>query len=364
LFTLFDGTFINSQKRAAAQQELRSRSVEQPTGRTTIEVLMSRLHKTVQQIDRKRSARRGFTLVELLVVIAIIGILVALLLPAVQAAREAARRSQCTNNMKQLGLGLQNYHAAKNSFPPGSMRDLSSGKGNYRDPRFSVHGLLLPYMEYQPLADQLKQDYSWEADPHRTVRRTKIQEFLCPSKESADATYYYANNTYILGPGEYISHYMCVMGAKGAVPTTTTTYELDTSTNQHGGFATNGILIRDRAIAASKVTDGMSHTFIMGEASWDASVEVDSWLGGLSPYWQNSMVNKNIAHPLNDYKFDPALNQLNINDTSFGSQHASRGAHFVLADGSVQFVSEDIALDALKSLASRKNGEVVAGSSF
>ena len=88
--------------------------------------------------------RSGFTLVELLVVIAIIGILVALLLPAVQAAREAARRTQCTNNMKQFGLGLQNYLSAKKTFPPGSIADTS---------RVSLHVRLLPYMENQPLYD-------------------------------------------------------------------------------------------------------------------------------------------------------------------------------------------------------------------
>ena len=312
----------------------------------------------------KCKVQRAFTLIELLVVIAIIGILVALLLPAVQAAREAARRAQCTNNLKQLGLALQNYHSAKKEFPPGMMRDLAGGKGNYADPRFSVHGLLLPYMENQPLYDQLNWKSSWETNVHTAVRRTKIPEFLCPSTDKVDATYYYLNNSYVLGPGEYMTHYKGVMGAKGLVPGTTTSYEIDTSTNQHGGFATNGILIRDRAISASKVMDGLSHTFIMGESSWDASAEDETWLGGLSPYWQNAMVNKNVANPLNDYRFDPTLNQLNINDTSFGSRHASRGAHFVMADGSVQFVSEDIALDTLKSLASRKNAEVISNSGF
>ena len=168
-------------------------------------------------VDRP-ATRRAFTLVELLVVIAIIGILVALLLPAVQAAREAARRAQCTNNLKQLGLALQNYHSAKKEFPPGMMRDLAGGKGNYADPRFSVHGLLLPYMENQPLYDQLNWKSSWETNVHTAVRRTKIPEFLCPSTDKVDATYYYLNNSYVLGPGEYMTHYKGVMGAKGLTP--------------------------------------------------------------------------------------------------------------------------------------------------
>jgi len=93
----------------------------------------------------------GFTLVELLVVIAIIGALVALLLPAIQAAREAARRLQCQNNLKQIGVAAQNYLSANGTFPPGSMRDIPAGMGNYNDPRVSPHTLLLPYLEQQAI---------------------------------------------------------------------------------------------------------------------------------------------------------------------------------------------------------------------
>ena len=85
--------------------------------------------------------------------IAIIGVLVALLLPAVQAAREAARRTQCNNNLKQFGLALHNYHGTHKEFPPGSDRDLSKGTPNFQDGRFSLHVRLLPFMEQQPLAD-------------------------------------------------------------------------------------------------------------------------------------------------------------------------------------------------------------------
>ncbi len=105
-------------------------------------------------------ARLGFTLVELLVVIAIIGILIALLLPAVQAAREAARRSQCTNNMKQLGLALHNYHDTHQVFPPGGLEyGCSSAGPNYEQPGKLVKNLnglvlLLPYLEQMPLYDK------------------------------------------------------------------------------------------------------------------------------------------------------------------------------------------------------------------
>src|SRR3954464_5766351 len=101
----------------------------------------------------RKNRRPAFTLVELLVVIAIIGILVALLLPAIQAAREAARRTQCTNNMKQYGLAMKNYLSAMKTFPQGLTRDISGCKGNFKDPRMSVHVRLLPYMENQSLYD-------------------------------------------------------------------------------------------------------------------------------------------------------------------------------------------------------------------
>jgi prepilin-type N-terminal cleavage/methylation domain-containing protein/prepilin-type processing-associated H-X9-DG protein len=312
----------------------------------------------------RRNRQIGFTLVELLVVIAIIGILVALLLPAVQAAREAARRTQCTNHLKQFGVAHQNYLAAKNSFPPGSLRNIASGKGNYSDPRVSFHVRLLPYMENQALYDNFNWNYSWETDQNGVLRRTNVSGFACPSKENNDATYYYKGNTAFTGAGEFATHYLGVMGAKGLVPgSTTLMYEIDTSTPKHGDFATNGILIRDRGISAKHITDGLSKTFMMGEIAWDSG-ESEAWPGGLSPGWQNSMTIKNVAYPLNSYKYDTALNQLSINDTSFGSQHGGRGANFLMADGSVHFISEDIALDTLKSLASRKNAEIINDNPF
>src|SRR5215468_703659 len=99
--------------------------------------------------------RRGFTLIELLVVIAIIAVLIALLLPAVQAAREAARRSQCVNNMKQIGLGIHNYHQINDCFPPGgfSAYDPKANNGNNSGP--SQHARLLAFIEQQPLANAL-----------------------------------------------------------------------------------------------------------------------------------------------------------------------------------------------------------------
>jgi prepilin-type N-terminal cleavage/methylation domain-containing protein/prepilin-type processing-associated H-X9-DG protein len=141
-----------------------------------------------------RNRSRGFTLIELLVVIAIIGVLVSLLLPAVQAAREAARRSQCINNLKQLGLGMHNYHSAVGAFPLGQTRQPNETYAN--DPGYNWHGwsaqaLMLPYLEQTPLYNAANFSFSPEiadgtAHPmNSTVTRTIVSLFLCPSDANA-----------------------------------------------------------------------------------------------------------------------------------------------------------------------------------
>jgi prepilin-type N-terminal cleavage/methylation domain-containing protein/prepilin-type processing-associated H-X9-DG protein len=128
----------------------------------------------------RRNRHRGFTLVELLVVIAIIGILIALLLPAVQAAREAARRAQCSNNLKQVGLGLHNYEAVINCFPP------SVNFGSANPEVETVHYanwiiLILPYIEQQPLYTQFNLNVPITDPVHRDARGRRIPTLLCPS---------------------------------------------------------------------------------------------------------------------------------------------------------------------------------------
>jgi prepilin-type N-terminal cleavage/methylation domain-containing protein len=124
--------------------------------------------------------RFGFTLIELLVVIAIIGALVALLLPAVSSARESARRAQCVNNLKQIGIALTNYHDTVGSFPPGQI-----GAADWMV--WSAHAMLLPYLEQRPLYDAANFNFGTGCRPdgkaveNATVTRTKIDLFLCPS---------------------------------------------------------------------------------------------------------------------------------------------------------------------------------------
>ena len=137
--------------------------------------------------------RSGFTLVELLVVIAIIGVLVALLLPAVQFAREAARRVQCSNNLRQIGIGIHNFHDAMKMAPPGAVSGAS-----VREPhtRFSIptgveHGwavFLLPFAENKPIADKYQWNFDWRAPENAVARETRVPIFQCPSTPTATRT--------------------------------------------------------------------------------------------------------------------------------------------------------------------------------
>ncbi len=135
---------------------------------------------------RSRSRKTGFTLVELLVVIAIIGILVALLLPAVQFARESARRTQCSNNMRQIGASMHLHHDTMRHLPPGALdaANLNDAYRRYNVPAGVEHGwaiFIMPYMEQEQLWNMYKLQFDWRAPENREPREVIITTFLCPS---------------------------------------------------------------------------------------------------------------------------------------------------------------------------------------
>jgi len=149
--------------------------------------------------------RRGFTLVELLVVIAIIGILVALLLPAVQAAREAARRTQCANNSKQLGIGLHNYHDTFKIFPPAGMHQAANitawngyGSGN-KQLGVPWAGLILPFIEQGNLFTKINYTVEWQNNANAIVWGTNVPGFICPSDPFAAVQFNDSNGNWARG---------------------------------------------------------------------------------------------------------------------------------------------------------------------
>ncbi len=189
-------------------------------------------------------------MIELLVVIAIIGVLIALLLPAVQAAREAARRSQCTNNLKQIGLGLHNYHSAVGSFPMGSSLNEINGSG-YKEgwSSWSSHGMLLPYIEQQPLYNAANFYYApeWATNIcyfiNSTVSNSVLNVFLCPSDGNSGR------------PGPWINNYVASQG--------TSTYEIH---YWYGQSEVSGLFAYyTRAYSIASVTDGTSNTIAFSE---------------------------------------------------------------------------------------------------
>src|SRR4051812_24180729 len=150
---------------------------------------------------RIRRGRPGFTLIELLVVIAIIGVLIALLLPAVQAAREAARRAQCVNNLKQIGLGLHNYESTNGVFPPGRINTYVAGNGHC----WGAYSQMLPFLEQKAVFDAM--NFSMNPDPdyttstavaNRTAAVTVVSALLCPSDGEPPLV--------VVGGGPYAGH--------------------------------------------------------------------------------------------------------------------------------------------------------------
>ncbi len=332
----------------------------------------------------------GFTLVELLVVIAIIGILVALLLPAIQSAREAARRSQCVNRLKQISLACLNYESAVKHFPSAT----SAVPDGVVPPTPAAYWgyivQILSHMEQSTLANAINMSVFWQDEPNKTfLYNSEIPAFRCPTKPDLDLTY-------VEGPGSGVTqelstnlraHYMGVMGASSGCPMLTTPHPDNTytmlkakttppgdNTCTSGGVATNGVItIRTGSssylpgkIRMKDIADGTSHTFLIGEISWNCGPQ-RIWAVGSATgktkgdLWSFHYSSKNVRYPLNTaYRATggaPASGYEN-NDMSFGSLHPG-GTHFALCDGSVQFVREDIFLAVLKSLASRQSGEVI-----
>jgi prepilin-type N-terminal cleavage/methylation domain-containing protein/prepilin-type processing-associated H-X9-DG protein len=334
----------------------------------------------------RRSAFRlppsAFTLVELLVVITIIGMLIALLLPAVQAAREAARRMQCSNNLKQIGLGLLNYESAVGSFPTGGDVNVTKYAVGFG---FSWSVRILPYVEQQNIYDQLDKNGTspgckygctgWlNANPHnaRLLGRVVFNFLKCPSTPLPDFSADAPPEAEAGGP--CVAQSPCYVGIEGgglppAFPTTT-------NGPGNGYQSKRGVLIPLRAIFASAISDGLSNTMIVAEQSdwcFTSAGGVrecrSDGAGGFCFGADGGDGTKGMArdtnlttviHGVGEKSYEALGVNIHTGWTNRPIQSAhSGGAQALLCDGSVHFLSNNINITTLYNLANRDDGNVL-----
>ena len=254
------------------------------------------------------SSKSGFTLVELLVVIAIIGILVSLLLPAVQMVREAARRTVCLNNLRQQGLALQNHHAAHNEFPVGGTSFLTTS--NPADTQIAWSAFLLPFIEQGNVHQQIDFRTNFDSVQNASAAAAIIAVYICPSSRRVTEL------TNGRGPIDYGG----IFGERITSPNT----------------PPKGLMIYGEALSHSDISDGSSNTLIVAE---DSDFSDGQWINGRNLFDQ--------AFPINQA---PAF------ENDIRSNHPA-GANGSLADGSCHFISENIDLEVLAALCTRAGGE-------
>ncbi|MCH2113397.1 MAG: DUF1559 domain-containing protein [Pirellulales bacterium] len=286
---------------------------------------------------------RAFTLVELLVVIAIIGILVALLLPAVQAAREAARRSQCSNNLKQIGIGVLNYYANHQRFPAAG-KDYPRGCCNSTiTAHYSWLHKLLPYIEQQNVFDIVSGLEGSELDnANAELYATPISTYACPTR------FGYRTENRLFVPIQRTDYAAC-NGMARCQDKEGNDRTINTMLDMSAIFMHPNLGV----VRAAHVTDGLSNTLMISEKQIDPDGK--SGLGDNEPYsnagWDPDILRS--AHKLPQQDNEHTLNP--NSSYRFGSSHDS-GIIAVLADGSVHLISYDINLHVFQNLCRRDDG--------
>ena len=320
------------------------------------------------------SKRSAFTLVELLVVIAIIGILIGMLLPAVQQVREAARRSQCGNNVRQIVLAAMNYESAHKVFPPlVNVDGLVYNRLDGESPFLAI----MPFIEQENVmstVDWKFGDSAFKFNNHYDgstgfVQMGGVATYQCPSDRFGD---FWRRN-----------YYACTGGTRPL-------RDLGTH-GSHANEYSDGIFWNTRGVRIASVTDGTSNTFAVGEGAFPATggcipgsnvQPLDPGEGGPIPYWyaasprngggvnfvlfQSNRPARNTQNPINDPSFDmlDGLSNANGSEEPFSSYHAGGVVNFGFADGHVQAVSETIDESVYQAASSRDGGEIISPDDF
>lgn len=287
-----------------------------------------------------RRGRSAFTLVELLVVIAIIGVLVALLLPAVQAAREAARRMQCSNNLKQIGLGLHNHHDATGSFPAGYGWNKQSNAASWTK-TWGWGARILPFIEQGTLAmslDVTRREFnevlpgnnssSWPPAMVELIR-TRINTYMCPSDQTPEGINTSTDFCHSGGPDSTkpaVSNYVGVFAYQYSnwLPSSS--------------VPANGVMTFQKGTRMKEITDGTSNTFAVGERGWAHGAAY--WVGVGNTQSESRWSSPKAVGRVFLEKLNGPIG-VGRDYMTFSSYHPG-GANFVFADGSVHFINDEI----------------------
>jgi len=308
--------------------------------------------------------RRGFTLIELLVVIAIIGVLVGLLLPAVQSAREQARRSTCVNNLKQIGLALANYALSHEGLPSGYVATWDNYLQKEIGPGWGWASMILPEMEQGPLFNAINFQTQIQSPGNSTVLVNRLAVQLCPT-DTASPTWQAVNGVRWFYSGVLYSNEYPICAVPGS--------------NYVGVFGVgepgvdgDGVFFRNSFVRYVDITDGLSNTVSVGErsvnmragrgdATWVGSVPgAQLWSCVPDPYDPDGGVCRHedgsgmiLGHTGEGHGPGDPYGDVN----QFSSRH-DRGAHFLYCDGHVRFLKTSINYPTYKALSTRAMGEV------